>query len=196
MNYYISDLHIGHENVIRFDQRPFASVDEMNNTLIENWNRTVTNGDTVYILGDLIWEIESKWPEWLAKLKGQKVLIRGNHDPREFSSRTKAFFQDITNFKEIIDSGKHVILCHYPVPFYRSDYNANFVMLYGHVHGTLEYEYVERLRKELREAEDPHPFAQFINVGCMMPWMNYTPRTLNEILANEKPLFAPTHQTE
>ena len=54
MNYYISDLHIGHENILRFDNRPFADVNEMNNKLIENWNARVCSDDTVYILGDFI----------------------------------------------------------------------------------------------------------------------------------------------
>ena len=47
MNYYISDLHIGHENILRFDNRPFADVNEMNNMLIENWNARVRSDDTV-----------------------------------------------------------------------------------------------------------------------------------------------------
>lgn len=50
--YYISDLHLGHENVIRFDNRPFDSVEEMNETLVNNWNSVVTNADHVYHLGD------------------------------------------------------------------------------------------------------------------------------------------------
>ena len=49
-NFYISDLHIGHENILRFDNRPFADVSEMNNKLIENWNARVHSNDTVYIL--------------------------------------------------------------------------------------------------------------------------------------------------
>lgn len=52
MNYYISDLHIGHANAIKFDNRPFADVNEMNNAIIENWNSRVKSNDTVYILGD------------------------------------------------------------------------------------------------------------------------------------------------
>ena len=62
-------------------------------------------------------------------------------------------------------------------------------MLYGHVHNTREYVFLEKLRKELRKTrtEHSHARAQFINVGCMMPWMDYTPRTLDEILdGNEK----------
>ena len=54
MNFYISDLHIGYENVIRFDNRPFANADEMNDTIFSNWNSRVTRDDTVYILGDFI----------------------------------------------------------------------------------------------------------------------------------------------
>ena len=53
LNYYISDLHLLHENVLRFDNRPFESIKEMQETIVNNWNRKVTNGDTVYILGDV-----------------------------------------------------------------------------------------------------------------------------------------------
>ena len=49
-NFYISDLHIGHENILRFDNRPFADVNEMNNKLIENWNARVRSDDTVYMV--------------------------------------------------------------------------------------------------------------------------------------------------
>ncbi len=52
MNFYISDLHIGHANAIRFDKRPFADIDEMNRAIIDNWNSRVKAEDTVYVLGD------------------------------------------------------------------------------------------------------------------------------------------------
>ena len=58
MNYYISDLHLGHTNVIKFDKRPFSNIEEMENKIIENWNSRVTKQDTVYILGDFSWETE------------------------------------------------------------------------------------------------------------------------------------------
>lgn len=53
MVYFTSDLHLGHENVIKLCNRPFDSIEEMDEALIRNWNRKVTNGDTVYVLGDL-----------------------------------------------------------------------------------------------------------------------------------------------
>ena len=52
MNYYISDLHLLHKNCIGFDERPFADLEEMHEAILANWNRKVTNSDTVYILGD------------------------------------------------------------------------------------------------------------------------------------------------
>ena len=55
MIYYTSDLHLGHANIIKLCKRPFSDVDEMNAVLISNWNNRVTNGDTVYISGDLMY---------------------------------------------------------------------------------------------------------------------------------------------
>ena len=56
MNYYIADLHLGHENIIRLQGRPFESVEEMDEALVRNWNATVKGCDTVYIAGDLIYK--------------------------------------------------------------------------------------------------------------------------------------------
>lgn len=187
-NYYISDLHIGHANVLRFDNRPFADVSEMNSKIIENWNARVKTDDTVYILGDFIWAKESEWPFYVGPLAGNKVLIRGNHDPQHFSGTTKRMFQEITNLKEIKDNGRHVIMCHYPMPFFRCGFAPTAFMLYGHVHRTLEYEYLLKLRKDVKAAASGYgtPSGNFINVGCMMPYMDYTPRTLDEIIAGDE----------
>ena len=191
MNYYIADLHLGHANCIRFDERPFADADEMNKALVDNWNNVVTNADTVHILGDFIWSKESLWPGCLEQLKGNKVLIRGNHDPKEFSQQTKSFFQDIKDYKEITDSGMHVIMCHYPMPFHRAAYDEKCIMLYGHVHKTREYAMLKEIRRDIRNTctERHHARGQFINVGCMMPWMNYTPRTLEQIIDGDKKAY-------
>lgn len=53
MNYYISDMHLFHENSIRFDNRPFVNLDDMHETIKTKWNSKITNGDNVYILGDI-----------------------------------------------------------------------------------------------------------------------------------------------
>ena len=183
--FYIADLHIGHANVIKFDKRPLSNLNEMHQAIVENWNRTVRGDDTVYILGDFCWAKESEWSFYLGPLAGQKVLIRGNHDPKQFSQTTKKFFQDIKDYKEITDSGKHVIMSHYPIPFHKTDYNPDCWMLYGHVHTTREYDMMVKLRQEVKAScrNQGDNVGNWINVGCMMPWMDYTPRTLEELIA-------------
>ena len=186
--YYIADLHIGHANILDFDSRPFANLNEMHQAIVDNWNRAVKTSDTVFILGDFCWAKESEWPFFLAPLSGQKVLIRGNHDPKQFSAGVRRFFQDIKDYKEITDSQKHVILSHYPIPFHKADYNDSCWMLYGHVHTTREYQFMEKLRREIKESHGKQGdcVGNWINVGCMMPWMDYTPRTLEDIIEREK----------
>ena len=85
MKYYISDLHLFHKNVTdegnNFDNRPFDTLEEMHNYIKEKWNRKITNGDTVYILGDVaLCGINTKLIALVAQLKGHKILIKGNHD--------------------------------------------------------------------------------------------------------------------
>ena len=78
--FFTSDLHFFHKNIIRFDNRPFTSVEEMNETLIRNWNRKVKKDDLVYILGDISWGNDEETCAIFARLNGRKVLIKGNHD--------------------------------------------------------------------------------------------------------------------
>ena len=80
MVFFTSDLHLGHRNIIRLCNRPFSSIDEMDEYLIEKWNKKVTNADTVYILGDLMFRNEKPPEEYLRQLRGKKHLIIGNHD--------------------------------------------------------------------------------------------------------------------
>lgn len=183
--YYIADMHCGHKNVIKFDSRPFKSVGEMDKALINNWNSVVDNLDAVYILGDFCWDKEDRWIEVLKQLKGKKYLILGNHDLKRLTPKVKGYFSGIYDYREIKDNGRRVILCHYPIPFYKNDYNPDVYHLYGHIHVTIENDFMEKIKKMIQE-EDTRDrgkhMCQFYNVGCMMPWMGYTPRTLDEII--------------
>lgn len=185
-NFYIADTHFGHERIIEFDKRPFATIDEMETELIRRWNSVVESGDTVYILGDFCWRVEKDWFRLLDALKGNKVLIKGNHDLRRISDKLKKQFQDIEYIKVIKDGDYSVALCHYPIMFYPHDHYKSTIMLCGHVHITSENDYLEKWRSELRmdRRERPGNCGNIINVGCMMPYMDYTPRTLEEILLN------------
>ena len=80
MIYFTSDTHFNHTNIIRYCNRPFNCVDEMNNSLVQNWNKIITNNDVVYHLGDLALGMKEQANDLIKKLKGTIYLIRGNHD--------------------------------------------------------------------------------------------------------------------
>ena len=197
--YFVSDLHFGHANVINFDKRPWTDLESMTQALIANWNATVTNADTVYILGDLFWTHESAH-EVLPQLKGRKILIRGNHDEGVTEQpEIAAQFEAIHDYLELDHAGLTLILSHYPIVPYLKCYKRNTLMLYGHVHNTQD-EWITRIGQKLSiesfelKAEDPnsnrggldvsrHPntFAM-INVGVMMPHMNWRPQPVHKLL--------------
>lgn len=173
--YFTSDLHFGHRNVIIFDRRPFASVEEMDETLISNWNKKVTDEDLVYILGDISWYKDDKTCEIFERLNGRKVLIKGNHD--RVHGKIKKYFEEIADYKEITLSGnRHIVLCHYPIVcFNRHQYGS--YMFYGHVHNSFEWEITKNHQKELLQQLDTH--CNMFNVGTMIH--NYEPVTFEEI---------------
>lgn len=173
IKYYTSDLHFGHGNIIGFDNRPFNSVDEMNKTMIANWNSVVSDNDEVYILGDMFWHNEEA-PDILSTLKGRKYLILGNHD--RINSQMKDYFVWVKEIETIKDGDNHVVLCHYPIAHWKNQYYG-YIHLYGHIHNTRDTRPFELYKKMC--VEDDIPFKAY-NVGCML-W-DYTPRTLEEIL--------------
>ena len=191
MNYYISDYHFGHEKILEYDKRPFANTKEMEDALVENWNATVKLGDTVYILGDFVWKgTDDEWIRILRRLTGNKVLICGNHDIRidKYSGKLRKQFSDIKEYKEIPETNiRQVVLSHYPILLYKNAARPRSIMLCGHVHITAENDLLEKWVAEIRAARmEPDSnvvnLAQIYNVGCMMPWMAYTPRTLDQII--------------
>lgn len=177
--FYISDWHYGHANVIAFDNRPFKSLLEMDEALVDRWNAVVSPGDIVYVLGDMFWCKAQDAIPILRSLKGQKFLIKGNHDRCNDNKFLREFVK-VTEYLEVKDSGRTVILCHYPIPCFKNHFYGSF-HLYGHVHNSFEWNMMEH-DKYLMEELYTTP-CQMFNVGAMMPWMDYTPRTLDEIIA-------------
>ena len=172
--YFTSDLHFGHKNIIRFDNRPFTSVEEMDETLIFNWNKKVNNDDLVYILGDISWYNDEKTCEIFDRLNGRKVLIKGNHD--RVHGRIKNYFEEITDYKEIVLPGnKHIVLCHYPIVFFNKHHYGAF-MFYGHVHNSHEWQMTENYKFELEQLGIK---CNMFNVGTMIH--GYEPVNFEEI---------------
>lgn len=179
MNFYISDTHFGHQNIIRYDNRPFSTADEMDEALIDRWNDVVSDEDTVYVLGDFSWHREEKTLEILDSLSGHKVLIKGNHD--RVSPNIARKFDKVCDYLEITDGKERVVMNHYPMPFWNGQFR-NTVHLYGHVHNSHQWNICESLRKELRALQDIP--MRMVNVGCMMEWMDYTPQPLHVLTSS------------
>lgn len=90
MIYFTSDLHFGHAKAIRYCKRPFASLEEMDRSLIDNWNSVVSKEDTVYVVGDFSFYNKAKTKAIVEQLNGTKVLILGNHD-----NHSRSWYTDI-----------------------------------------------------------------------------------------------------
>ncbi|MBQ4262193.1 MAG: metallophosphoesterase [Ruminococcus sp.] len=189
MIYYIADMHFGHKNILKYDKRPFADTEQMDKEIIRRWNERVNDDDTVYVLGDAFFRGEGRSLEIMNRLNGYKHLIRGNHDRN--NGKMLKMWESVCEYEEIKDGEQLVVLSHYPMLFYNHQRDGA-VMLYGHVHNTREWELVEKWQRELWRIGIP---ARIINVGCMMEYMDYTPRTLDEILAaNTNEYETKTHQ--
>lgn len=134
--FFISDLHFGHANIIKYESRPFESVEDMDNQMIQKWNAKVTKNDRVFILGDLSFHKDHKAIEKIVlKLDGNKILIEGNHDHvllKELREQLQS-----TPYKRIKVEDKHFILFHYPIESWDYKHHGS-IQLYGHVHSKAE----------------------------------------------------------
>jgi len=128
--YLISDMHFGHPNIMKYENRPFTSVDEMDETIINNWNKTVKKDDKVFILGDVSFYNKEKTKEIISRLNGYKTLIIGNHD----KSRSVTWWKD-TGIDEIyqypIIYNEFYVLSHEPI--YLNE-NMPYANIHGHIH--------------------------------------------------------------
>ena len=116
MNLYIGDIRFGHENVINFDNCPFGSVQEMDDTIIKLWNNRVSKADNVFVLGDFAYRNEKPYTWYLKQLRGKKHLIVGNHDGKLLKNMDAiGYFESINTYLEIVEDGKRIVLFHYPI---------------------------------------------------------------------------------
>ena len=120
MNWVTSDLHFGHEAIIKYCKRPFATVQEMDEALIQNWNRLVQPTDTIYILGDMTLAPYKYFEPIAKRLNGIKYLVKGNHDHFSDGQYRKLGFTVFEEIKMKL-AGKTVRMSHYPyaLPWYK-----------------------------------------------------------------------------
>lgn len=181
MNYFISDLHFGHKNCLSFDNRPFNTIEEHDAHIIEQWNNTVNANDDVYILGDVSWHKAATTISILKQLNGSLHLIIGNHDGKLLRNpEVRKCFVEITHYKELdIGKGYAIVLSHYPIPCFKNHYYGWF-HLYGHVHLSFEWCMMEEIKEKMITSYNKQ--CQMFNVGAMMTYINYIPKTLDEII--------------
>lgn len=133
-----SDTHFFHENILKYCNRPFGSVEEMNEALVKNWNSVVKPDDHVYHLGDFCFGNVEKWNWCLepGRLNGHIHLILGNHDPdRVFRPGTMLERFDSIEFQKIlIMEGWTVILNHFPFASFSNNLDHKVMQLLGHIH--------------------------------------------------------------
>jgi calcineurin-like phosphoesterase family protein len=147
--FFISDFHVGHTNVIRFDGRPFKDVNEMNETLIKNWNSVVTDDDIVFYLGDLSMRCHPSTVKWFVEqLNGKIHFFMGNHD-RYREIRNLNRFEKIWGDDDVMGAGlisikdddanrgyQDIVLGHYPVLSWNKGHHGAW-HIHGHCHQSM-----------------------------------------------------------
>ncbi len=133
--FFTADLHFYHKNIIKYINRPFDNVINMNNHYIKKWNAVVDKKDNIYVIGDFAFTGRNNIEKLLRKLNGIKHLIIGNHDDKR--SINANGWKSINNLKQIKIEGQTIILCHYGLRFWNKSHYGSWC-LYGHSHGKSE----------------------------------------------------------
>lgn len=180
-NYFCSDLHIGHRNIVRGCSnwsdlnatRDFPTIEEHDAYLLAQLNRFVKPSDTLYILGDLglgfAWK--HRVPELRRQIRCERVhLILGNHD-HVFEDKRLSHLHDLFASVKYLKFGKiagrHMVLCHYAMRTWPWQHH-NSIHLYGHSHGNLP--------------DDPNSLSLDVGVDtCLYGHEKYTPYSAEEI---------------
>lgn len=169
--FYIADTHFGHEAILGHCERPFSSVREMDEFMIDAWNSVVGQEDLVYHLGDFSFGSPEYAKHVFRQLNGRKVLVLGNHDCRRGPQdplphiMALGWDQPPTESLEVKDEGCRVFLSHYAHRAWQGNHRENSWHFYGHSHGRLEH---------LGRSRD---------VGVDLPDVAFTPRTFKQLTA-------------
>lgn len=139
--FFTSDTHFGHKNILRFCNRPWATIAEHDQALIQNWNDIVLEDAVVFHLGDFCYK-GGGFPtiqHLKGLLHGQIVLIRGNHDPdtrkTQNFQKLQQLFTGVYDLLQIEVEGQRILMSHYPLLTWPHAYGQHPTwQLFGHVH--------------------------------------------------------------
>lgn len=177
MKYFISDLHYGHENVLRFDHRPFEDVGKMNKAIINGINDTVNTDDELYIIGDIAMK-PGLAMECLEQINCERItLVEGNHDNVDVLAKSGLLYEVIPYMRLMLspsetglDEKLCAILCHYPILCWdRQRYGA--IHLYGHVHIQIPDYYKDgKIPTKFDLSQLPNAYNVFCGYQGYRPW--------------------------
>ena len=136
--WFTSDTHFGHENIIRFCNRPFKNAEEMNAELIKRWRETVPGDGIVFHLGDFAHGSSRLWNDILSALPGHKYLILGNHDMKSLRQGYMSKFEHVAQQMTIRVGGQAIVLNHNPFLCYGGSYRDGPVSHTGLDHPRLK----------------------------------------------------------
>jgi len=178
--FFIGDLHLGHKNVLKYDNRPFKDINEMQVELIKNWNSVVGENDIVYYLGDLSFGSDSLVKWFISSINGEINFIIGNHDKirdiRKFGRfaniyeyGTEIFVKDDDDNNKSSrnsDGYQQIVLLHYPLLSWNRAHYGSW-HLHAHSHGKLMQEMPDYYNRKV------------MDVGCSC--IDYTPISYQEV---------------
>lgn len=178
--FFISDLHISHKNIIKYDGRPYSDLEEMHLDLIKRWNEVVQPEDIVYYLGDLSFGRSDTVKWFVNAINGKINYIMGNHDNMKDIVKldrwenvheygTEIFVKDEDNKKARGSWGyQQIVMSHYPILSWNRAHHGSW-MIHGHAHQSLTMD----------KSYDWYYKKKVMDVGCN--GINYTPISYQEV---------------
>jgi calcineurin-like phosphoesterase family protein len=193
--FFISDLHVGHKNVLKFDKRPFVDTDEMHTEMIKRWNSVVADDDIVYYLGDLAFARDELTKWFIYSLKGKIHFILGNHDKMKDIVKlgrwesvheygTEINVKDDDSIGSRGSNGyQRIIMSHYPIFSWNKAHYGSW-HLHGHCHGSLMVSQQDYYKRKV------------MDVGCNV--IDYTPISYEKVkgIMIKKDISAVDHHGE
>ena len=162
------DHHFSHTNSIKYDGRPFSSVKEMNEIMIERHNEIVGKSDIVYSVGDFCFGGTHEWEKIRKRMNGDWHLVKGNHD-RQSGRFLRELFSTIHEIKNLRIGKQTIVLSHYPMYAWEKSHYGSF-HCHGHEHGSLKDGFDQT--------------GKILDVGVMNN--NYYPYSVDDIIEHMK----------
>jgi calcineurin-like phosphoesterase family protein len=172
--FFTSDTHFGHQNIIKYCNRPYATAQEMDEDLIAKWNAKVKQNDLIFHLGDFGFSSEQRLLEVIRRLNGRKFLVFGNHDKTiRNSDKLQKHFETMSELTETYVNNQYIIMCHYSMVVWNKSHRGSW-QLFGHSHGSLP---VDLTKKSMDVGVDSNGYApiSFDEVKLIMDQRVFVP---------------------